>query len=83
MVRPEKVAVWREPPPPGQPNGFASTITDVAYQGTFTRVAAKLGASDVLAVVQNAGRGTVLDLRPGQPVFLSIDPESFCLFEET
>ena len=44
---------------------------------------AKLGGSDVLAIVQNAGRGTALDLRPGQPVFLCIDPESFCLFEET
>jgi putative spermidine/putrescine transport system ATP-binding protein len=83
MVRPEKVAVWRESPPPGQPNAFTSTITDVAYQGTFTRLSAKLGAGDVLAVVQNAGRGTALDLRPGQPVFLCIKPESFCLFEET
>jgi ABC-type Fe3+/spermidine/putrescine transport system ATPase subunit len=82
MVRPEKVAVRREPPAPGRPNAFASTINDVAYQGTFTRVVAKLGASDVLAIVQNAGRGTALDLRPGQPVFLCIDPESFCLFEE-
>jgi ABC-type Fe3+/spermidine/putrescine transport system ATPase subunit len=83
MVRPEKVAVRRGPPPPGQPNTFASTITDVAYQGTFTRIVAKLGGSDILAIVQNAGRGATSELRAGQAVFLSIDPESFCVFEET
>ncbi len=81
MVRPEKIAVRRAPPDLPCPNVFPSTVTDVVYQGTFTRVVAKLGRSDVTAVVQNAGRGgETSDLRPGLPVYLCIEPESFRLF---
>jgi putative spermidine/putrescine transport system ATP-binding protein len=83
MVRPEKVEVRREPPAPGDPNAFPSAVKDVVYQGTFTRVTARLGDAEVTAVVQNAGRsGNGEALRPGQTVYLRIDPDSFCLFGE-
>jgi ABC-type Fe3+/spermidine/putrescine transport system ATPase subunit len=78
MVRPEKIAVRRDPPPAGCANLFPSTVADLVYQGTFTRVVAKLGAGDVTALVQNVGpAGHGGDLRRGQTVYLCIDPESF------
>ncbi len=82
MVRPEKIVVRREPPPAGWPNVFPSTIAELFYQGTFTRIVAKLGGGDVTALVQNAGpAGPAGDLRAGQGVYLCIDPDSFRLLE--
>ncbi len=83
MVRPEKIEVHMAPPAgTHHRNSFASQVKDVVYQGNFTRVIVTLAGADVTAVVQNLGRSGAGGLQPGQRIYLSIDPASFCLFGE-
>ena len=83
MVRPEKIEVHLEPPAVTRHrNVFPSLVKDVVYQGNFTRVIATLGGVEVTAVVPNVARAGAGGLRPGQAVSLSIDPGSFCLFDD-
>ena len=63
-------------------NVFPSLVEDVVYQGNFTRVIATLGGVEVIAVVPNVARVGAVGPRPGQAVYLSIEPGSFCLFGE-
>jgi ABC-type Fe3+/spermidine/putrescine transport system ATPase subunit len=81
MVRPEKIEVHLEPPPVSwHRNAFPAQVKDVLYQGNFTRVTATLGDVEVAAVVQNVGRRAADGLEPGRRIYLSIDPDSFCVF---
>jgi hypothetical protein len=57
-------------------------VKDVVYQGNCTRVIASLGGVEVTAVLSNVARAGAGGLRPGQAVYLSIDPGSICLFDD-
>ncbi len=82
MIRPEKVGVHRAIPPGPAVNTFASTVTEVVYQGTVTRVVAKLAGGEVTAIVPNARRRDAGETRVGAEVYVSMAPEDFCLFRE-
>lgn len=77
VVRPEKIAISREPPESDHPT-LPGTVKDAIFLGMYTRFVVDLGDATVQVVIQNTQRH---DFRPGEVVHVSFDPAEARLLE--
>lgn len=75
-VRPEKIALALDPPPPG-PNRIAGKVADIGYLGDWTTYVVELeGGRTVRAARANASRLVERPIGWGDPVWLSFTPDA-------
>ena len=83
MVRPEKITVHASWQPSVNANQFRAAVVDIVYLGSVTRVRATIGSSEITALVTNVeGRKKLEPIKPGNEIFLSIDPANFRVVDE-
>jgi putrescine transport system ATP-binding protein len=76
-VRPERMHITREKPPPGAENGLAATVVDVGYLGDLSIYQLRIsGDVGVKAAVANSGREGGRAFGQGESVWLSFPPEA-------
>jgi putrescine transport system ATP-binding protein len=75
-VRPEKMTVSRDVPPPGTPNVLTGAVWDIGYLGDWTVYRVKLESGAVLRVSRaNATRFVAQPIDWDERVYLSFAPE--------
>jgi putrescine transport system ATP-binding protein len=76
-VRPEKVRITHEPPPPELENCIAGTVVDIGYLGDLSIYNLRIAdGSSMKAAIANSGRGIERAIGPEQHVWLSFLPEA-------
>jgi putrescine transport system ATP-binding protein len=82
-VRPEKIALTREPPPPGDRNVLKGVVWDLGYFGDQSLYRIKLASGAVLQVsAQNQRRSATHSVEWDDQVYLSWDLSSTILLRE-
>jgi len=75
-VRPEKLRLTAEQPPPGQDNRVAATVADIGYLGDLSIYRLNVGGATAKAAIANTGRGSGRAIGWDDEVWLSFAPES-------
>ena len=76
-VRPERMHITREKPPPGLENCVAATVVEAGYLGDLSIYQLRIAdGSRLKAAVANSGRDGDRAFGQGEPVWLSFLPES-------
>ena len=76
-VRPEKMVLSRDPPPPGAVNALAGVVWDIGYLGDWTVYRVRLDSGEALRVSQaNAARFVERPIGWEDRVFLSFAPNA-------
>jgi putrescine transport system ATP-binding protein len=77
VVRPEKIRIARDAPPPELENSFAGTIADIGYLGDLTIYKLRIAdGSIVTAAIANSGQEANRTLGWDDRVWLSFAPEA-------
>ncbi len=75
-VRPERMRITREKPPPGLENCVAATVVEAGYLGDLSIYQLRIAdGSRLKAAVANSGRDGDRAFGQGEPVWLSFSPE--------
>jgi putrescine transport system ATP-binding protein len=76
-VRPERMRITRDKPPPGLDNCVAATVVEAGYLGDLSIYQLRIAdGSRLKAAVANSGRDGDRAFGQGEPVWLSFSPES-------
>jgi putrescine transport system ATP-binding protein len=76
-VRPEKIAIAREPPASGGDNGVAATVVDIGYLGDMSVYKLRIaGGAQMKAAIANIGRPTAEVADFDEEVWLTWPPEA-------
>src|SRR6516164_5541607 len=76
-VRPEKIAIAREPPASGGDNGVAATVVDIGYLGDMSVYKLRIaGGAQMKAAIANIGRPTAEVAGFDEEVWLTWPPEA-------
>ncbi len=82
-VRPEKMALHRESPPPGTPNLLAGAVWDIGYLGDWTVYRVKLDTGGIVRASRaNRSRHVESPIDWEERVYLSFAPDAAVILSE-
>ncbi len=82
-VRPEKMVIQRDPPPPGTRNVLTGEVWDIGYLGDWTVYRVKLATGEILRVTRaNASRFVENPIDWDEQVFVTFAPDAAVILAE-
>ena len=82
-VRPEKMVIQRDPPPPGTRNVFSGEVWDIGYLGDWTVYRVKLATGEILRVTRaNASRFVENPIDWDEQVYVTFAPDAAVILAE-